>query len=227
MIPVRVIRCWITGYSAIGAKPSTGTASGPARARSPQGLLDACCSTPILPGPGHAAPARKHLTWVGWTSTWQAHPALDTGNVQATLAQLTRSSIALAIATSGLPVEEVYVCGGGAHNSDLMQRLQSPLAPARLDSTAALGIDPDWVEAMTFAWLAQRTLAGLAGNAPGRHRGERLTHSGRRLFRAKSPRNSFHPAGAGARPAQSDTVSTNGCRSASAIPLFPSRSRRP
>jgi len=27
-------------------------------------------------------------------------------------------------------------------------------------------MDPDWVEAVTFAWLAHRTLAGLAGNAP-------------------------------------------------------------
>jgi anhydro-N-acetylmuramic acid kinase len=47
-----------------------------------------------------------------------------------------------------------------------MRRLQRHLAPASLASTASIGMDPDWVEAVTFAWLAHRTLAGLAGNAP-------------------------------------------------------------
>jgi anhydro-N-acetylmuramic acid kinase len=40
------------------------------------------------------------------------------------------------------------------------------LAPATVASTAAIGMDPDWVEAATFAWLAGRTLDELAGNSP-------------------------------------------------------------
>ena len=92
----------------------------------------------------------------------------DTGpvDIQATLAQFTTESIALGIAGSGLAVQEMYVCGGGAHNMDLMHRLQTRLAPTSVATTAVLGMDPDWVEAVTFAWLAQRTLDGLAGNAP-------------------------------------------------------------
>jgi anhydro-N-acetylmuramic acid kinase len=35
-----------------------------------------------------------------------------------------------------------------------------------VESTAAHGLDPDFVEAMAFAWLARQTLAGLPGNVP-------------------------------------------------------------
>ncbi len=65
-----------------------------------------------------------------------------------------------------MDVSEIYVCGGGAHNTDLMRRLYHKLAPAKLDNTSVIGMDPDWVEAATFAWLAGQTLNGLAGNAP-------------------------------------------------------------
>ena len=87
-------------------------------------------------------------------------------DVQATLAELTAASIASAIELSGLEAEEIYVCGGGAHNKDLLARLGRRLPGKMLQTTATLGIDPDWVEAATFAWLAYRTLNSLAGNAP-------------------------------------------------------------
>mgnify|MGYP001815024694 CR=1 FL=1 len=91
---------------------------------------------------------------------------LDPRDVQATLAELTATAIARALEVSEMTVDEVYVCGGGAHNTDLMRRLYQQLQPATLDTTGALGMDPDWVEAATFAWLAWRTIEGLAGNAP-------------------------------------------------------------
>lgn len=87
-------------------------------------------------------------------------------DVQATLAELTATSIAEAIRGSHMLISEVYICGGGAHNTDLMRRLYHRLGPATLDSTAAIGMDPDWVEAATFAWLASQSLQGLRGNAP-------------------------------------------------------------
>ena len=59
---------------------------------------------------------------------------------------------------------EVYLCGGGAHNRDLVARLSRRLAGRPVISTATLGLDPDWVEAAAFAWLAHRTLAGKPGN---------------------------------------------------------------
>jgi len=46
-----------------------------------------------------------------------------------------------------------------------MQRLQAHCA-FPVSSTAEAGIDPDWLEAMAFAWLARQTLAGETGNLP-------------------------------------------------------------
>ena len=84
-------------------------------------------------------------------------------DVQATLAELTARSIA-----SSLPNRscEIFLCGGGAHNRDLVRRLQQHLPGITLANTAALGVDPDWVEAMAFAWLAHQTLVGKPGNLP-------------------------------------------------------------
>ena len=47
-----------------------------------------------------------------------------------------------------------------------MRRLRSALGDVSLQTTAVAGLDPDWVEAAAFAWLAMRTLAGLPGNLP-------------------------------------------------------------
>ncbi|MFT4615709.1 MAG: anhydro-N-acetylmuramic acid kinase [Bacteroidia bacterium] len=106
-----------------------------------------------------------------FNSQWLASklPAVESlkpQNLQATLLELTARSIALGIKNCSIEMQEVYLCGGGAHNQTLLKRLAAELAPASVGSTLALGLHPDWVEAVTFAWLAQQTLAGLPGNAP-------------------------------------------------------------
>jgi anhydro-N-acetylmuramic acid kinase len=93
--------------------------------------------------------------------------ALAPDTVQATLAEFTVASIADALKRFSEAVQELYVCGGGAGNSFLMERLQAHLPACRTASTEALGLHPDWVEATAFAWLASRTLAGHPGNLPG------------------------------------------------------------
>jgi len=90
----------------------------------------------------------------------------DAANVQATLCELTAKTIAAAIDTNAAGTQEVLVCGGGVHNTELMRRLSANLPVALVDSTAEYGLDPDWVEACAFAWLAMRTLDNLPGNAP-------------------------------------------------------------
>lgn len=87
-------------------------------------------------------------------------------DVQATLLALSVRSIADSLAASASGIDTVVACGGGVHNAFLMRELAAAIAPARLTTTAELGIDPDWVEAAAFAWLASRTLAGKAGNLP-------------------------------------------------------------
>jgi anhydro-N-acetylmuramic acid kinase len=89
-----------------------------------------------------------------------------TEDVQATLAELTARSVGGAVARFCPGVREVYLCGGGARNSDLVQRIARALPTIAIASTAKLGIHSDWVEAMAFAWLAQRRLRGETGNLP-------------------------------------------------------------
>ena len=56
----------------------------------------------------------------------------------------------------------VYGSGGGVHNTDLLRRLQDLLPGIHVLSTATQRLDPDWVEAVFFAWLARERLAGNA-----------------------------------------------------------------
>ena len=63
---------------------------------------------------------------------------------------------------------EVYVCGGGAYNSQLLEQLRWRLRKHQwtVQSTADLGLSPTWVEATAFAWLAMRFVEHLSGNLP-------------------------------------------------------------
>jgi anhydro-N-acetylmuramic acid kinase len=88
-------------------------------------------------------------------------------DVQATLAELTARSIAESLGRcGGSAARRLVVCGGGAFNEDLMQRLAAALPGTQVRTTADYGIAPEYVEAAGFAWLAHRFLDGLAGNLP-------------------------------------------------------------
>lgn len=109
----------------------------------------------------------KEVFNLAWLDDCLCHyDELECRDVQATLAEFTARSIVGSLQGGMVPVDEIYICGGGAHNTDLIRRLRLSLSPADVASTAAIGMDPDWVEAAAFAWLAGRTLDGLAGNAP-------------------------------------------------------------
>lgn len=88
----------------------------------------------------------------------------DPRDVQATLQQFTAETVAAAVRQHA-PGAALYLCGGGAHNLGLLNALQALIAPNRVASTAALGLDPDYVEAVAFAWFAMRTLEGLTSSA--------------------------------------------------------------
>ncbi|AUM12088.1 anhydro-N-acetylmuramic acid kinase [Ketobacter alkanivorans] len=84
-------------------------------------------------------------------------------DIQATLLELTVRSVCDAIAALPMETSRVLVCGGGVHNRQLVERLQA-LSSCPVDSTMMLGIDPDWVEAMCFAWLAMCFNEGIKMN---------------------------------------------------------------
>ncbi len=125
-------------------------------------LLAACLAdeffarpAPKSTGPEHFSPAWLEMRVAGYA------PA----DVQATLVALTAQSIADAVrATLGGDGVGVFVCGGGARNPVLMRALQERLPECSVDTTAVLGVDPAWVEALAFAWLALRRVRGESGN---------------------------------------------------------------
>lgn len=97
-----------------------------------------------------------------------AHIRYSSADVQATLTELTAMSASMQI-NMFIDAKEnssVYVCGGGALNDYLMTRLQAHLPHCNVETTASLGLNPAWVEAVAFAWLARQTLMGETGNLP-------------------------------------------------------------
>ena len=97
-----------------------------------------------------------------------AHIRYSSADVRATLTELTAMSASMQINMFIKAKENssVYVCGGGALNDYLMTRLQAHLPHCKVETTASLGLNPAWVEAVAFAWLARQTLMGETGNLP-------------------------------------------------------------
>lgn len=87
-------------------------------------------------------------------------------DVQATLLAFTAEAIADSIYRWCTGVRRVFLCGGGAHNGALMETLQIRLKAVAVGTTEALGVHPDWVEAIAFAWLARQWVLGRPGNLP-------------------------------------------------------------
>ena len=112
-----------------------------------------------LPAPKSTGPEYFNLAWL----KKYLMPSINPVDVQTTLVELTAQSIIDSIKkyfSSG----DILVCGGGVHNHFLMQRLTELAKPFTVHSTQAFGVDPDWVEAIAFAWLAKQTLEKKPGN---------------------------------------------------------------
>ena len=96
-------------------------------------------------------------------------------DVQATLVELTAITIAEAIRDLPVLPANCYLCGGGTHNLYLVERIVVELPDCGIQTTAALGLDPDYVEAVAFAWLARERLQRRPGNLPSVTRATRET----------------------------------------------------
>ncbi|MBZ2170424.1 MULTISPECIES: anhydro-N-acetylmuramic acid kinase [Marinobacter] len=178
----------ITWIPCTGQQPITGFDTGPANA-----LIDAWCHNQLgLPydSDGHWAqegmvdkrlledmlsdayftrPAPKSTGKerfnLGWVKTMiQRHEDLGPADVQRTLLQLTVESIVRQLPDASN--SQIYVCGGGTKNPLLMSELAKALQPTKVSLTSELGLDPQWVEPVAFAWLAERALSGRSGNLP-------------------------------------------------------------
>ncbi len=99
----------------------------------------------------------------GWLMNYlDSHGAYAPQDIQATLCALTARSIAIEVLAVIPVVSQVFVCGGGVHNQTLMQALRQQLPGIMVESTTNIGVDADFMEAMMFAWLAEKTLNRVA-----------------------------------------------------------------
>ncbi len=129
-------------------------------------LLKALLSDPFFLTQGPKSTGREVFN-LGWLEHHLGRlPAFAAQDVQATLLELTAQTIVESLQTAQSRTETLLVCGGGAHNATLMSRLATLLPATHVSSTALYGVDPDWVEAMAFAWLAHCCLEGIAANRP-------------------------------------------------------------
>lgn len=133
-----------------------------------QSLLEGLLSDPYFSQTAPKSTGRDYfnLEWLDVKLNKSA-PAVSAVDVQATLVLLTARNIADAIKQYAPSTREIYVCGGGIHNPVLMKTLESCVPEGIIiASTESLGIHPDAVEAVTFAWLAHCRMEGIPGNLP-------------------------------------------------------------
>ncbi|MCC5860034.1 MAG: anhydro-N-acetylmuramic acid kinase [Ectothiorhodospiraceae bacterium] len=103
-----------------------------------------------------------------WLDHRLAHPDApdDPCDVMVTLCAFTARTVADAVLRWAPEATRIHLCGGGARNPVLGKLLAEALPDRQVGSTAVLGLDPDWVEAAGFAWLAREHLEGRTGNEP-------------------------------------------------------------
>ncbi|WP_371765889.1 anhydro-N-acetylmuramic acid kinase [Massilia sp.] len=145
-------------YDQDGAWAATGTVDAP--------LLDLLLDEPYFRQPPPKSTGRDlfHADWLD--AKLARRPGVSPADVQATLTRLTAVTIARAIQAEA-DAQAVYVCGGGAYNGVLLRDLADALGGTiPVASTDTLGVAPNRVEALAFAWLGYRFLRRQPGNLP-------------------------------------------------------------
>lgn len=144
-------------YDADGAWASTGNVNEP--------LLRKMLDEPFLAVSPPKSTGRDLFNHE-WLHHQLSQVCLSAQDVARTLTQYTANSIADALVRFCPHVDEVYLCGGGARNSLLVNTLRYNLPKVLIEPTDKLGVGVDWVEAVAFAWLAYQTITHRPGNLP-------------------------------------------------------------
>ena len=135
-------------------------------------LLNALLSDPYftLPYPKSTGPDYFNLEWLkqhclnAGLSLHEHKPE----DIQHTLVLLTIQSIANSIKLSSSNSDDIqiFICGGGAHNTFILKQLEAALPNVVIDTTDTLGVPADWVEAAGFAWLGYCFEHNIPSNLP-------------------------------------------------------------
>lgn len=132
-------------------------------------LLETLLDDPYLSAPPPKSTGVEYFNVISLRRAIDAsslRTAAAANDVQATLVEFTARSATDAIRAHAPDASRVVVCGGGVHNSYLMSRIEAHMRNVPVLSTNSYRIDPDWVEAAAFAWLAMRTMGQCNGNLP-------------------------------------------------------------
>jgi anhydro-N-acetylmuramic acid kinase len=131
--------------------------------RTDHDLLERLLAEPWFAKPPPKSTGRDQFQ-LQWLTSRMAGLDPAAADVQATLCELSAVTVARALQATQPDTQRLLVCGGGVHNPLLMARLAARLPGLVVESTASIGMDPDFIEAAGFAWLARETLAGRPGN---------------------------------------------------------------
>lgn len=142
-------------YDANGAWASTGQVIAP--------LLSTMLAEPYFALTPPKSTGRD-LFNTAWLAQQLAHENYAPQDVARTLVELTAQSIVGSLQDHCGALDRVYLCGGGANNRLLKERLHALLKPTSVENTDALGIGVDWLEAIAFAWLAKQCLTQQTAN---------------------------------------------------------------
>lgn len=129
-------------------------------------LLNSMLNEPFFATSGPKSTGRElfNLPWL--EKILAQHAVITDQDVQATLCELTAYAIAQSLLSAQSDTQAVWVCGGGAHNHNLLERLRRLMPRCSVATTDTMGVSADWMEAMAFAWLAHCCLEGIAANRP-------------------------------------------------------------
>ena len=116
------------------------------------------------PAPKSTGRELFNLKWLN--KNLEKNSGLKNEDIQATLLELTAVSIAQSINIYAPLTNAIYACGGGAYNKQLMERLSYHLPDVKVATTEELGVHPQQVEAVAFAWLAMQRINNQPGNLP-------------------------------------------------------------
>lgn len=119
-------------------------------------LLDQLLADPFIQRAAPKSIGKEYFS-LAWLDTF-LKPEYKPVDVQTTLLALTAKTISNTILQIDSRVKKLYLCGGGTHNRTLQQTIHTLLPEVAVNSVALVGVSPDYLEAMMFAWLAAQTM---------------------------------------------------------------------